>query len=143
MMARRGFLGRMLAAPFAAKAMGEAAIAEAAKVQVGPEMLSADFAHEIGVPVGSSLANGSHSRALDYLKSFGLPDFELDRLRDESRRVYALDPDIANKCWSMAVKVQHQRQRQFERAVAEYARPQAYQLARAKFIETMGFWLGW
>ena len=56
--------------------------------------------------------------ASDLIKLTGLPEVVEHQLRDNSRQVFALDPDIACKrSWSMNVKIAEQRQRNYTRSV--------------------------
>lgn len=58
------------------------------------------------------------TKTADWIKLFGVPDVIKEEFRQNSKWVEALDPDIAAKrSWSMSVKVQEQRQRNYQRQI--------------------------
>ena len=117
-LARRKFFSLVASAPIAAKAAVDASIAECAGINV-----TGINGH--AVPPASGMGAGPQNvsdyqngviSASKYVRLMGFPDFMERELREQSRYVYALDPDIAvKKSWSMAAKIQTQRQRNFER----------------------------
>lgn len=115
-LARRKFFGAAAAAPLAAKTAIDTAIAEAMKVDVSG--LGPHAGPGMAPPPGNvDDYKGSVISASKYVRLMGFPDFMERELRDSARFVYALDHDIAvKKSWSMAVKLQTQRERNFERA---------------------------
>lgn len=60
------------------------------------------------------------AQALRWVKVHGIPEDMERRYRRDAQYVTALDPDIANKrSWSMAVKINEQRQRNYQNQVNE------------------------
>lgn len=115
---RRRFLGLFggaaVAAPLAAKTAMDAEISRLTGIATGP--LARLPMSPIGPP--ASQENISYPeivrRAGLYAKTIGIPEHVLEGYRLDAKHVQALDPDIANKrSWSMAVKIQHQRERNF------------------------------
>lgn len=79
-----------------------------------------------------------------YLQKYGkLPDHVERKLRDDARNITYLDYDIANKCWSLSVKVQEQRQRNYERNVLRYREGDSYEQAQKAFEAVTGFKWPW
>ena len=126
-LSRRWFLKGAAAAPVAARAA-------AAKIAAG---VAADPSTTVGVlgggrpsgivregPLSMAVAasgGDSHPTTLrrkweEMLRHFGgLPQWKLDAIREDCRTVYVLDPDIAARhSWSLSVKVQEQRRRNFD-----------------------------
>lgn len=56
-----------------------------------------------------------YAKGIAFIKTFGLPEWYNDALKRRSMGVHQLDPDIAAKCWSFNVKIQHQRERNLQR----------------------------
>ncbi len=125
---RRSFLTLLgvgtATAPLAVKAAADAEIASLTRV--GKEALSSSGMGLYGG--GIQAAGGEQSagipyaqkyiQATDYIKMFGVPEFVEAELRDQSKWISALDPDIAcKKSWSMSVKILEQRSRNYERLV--------------------------
>jgi hypothetical protein len=125
---KRGFLKLMGAAPAASLAAKSAIDDQIAKLAgVSTSSLSGGKMLEQGWPTPVNSVAGSYPPGLSYeetqfaasyyAKTFGLPDFVDDSLRDNAKYISHLDPDVASKrSWSMAVKIQEQRQRNYERA---------------------------
>lgn len=135
----------MPAAPLAAKVVADEAIAEATGVKTFGWFPNAN---PMSGPQGASssgtgpLQEKPWVKALRFFKSNGLPDWKLRSLRDEARSVHVLDPDIAaKKSWSMAVKIQEQRERNFQRLCEQSRRNLVEWGQRDEFGETNGFWL--
>ena len=140
---RRGFLRALGLSPIAAKAASDRALAEAMKVDLS------GVGQGGGVPAGSpgqvsALSSGQRrSLVANFLRQFSLPDWEVERMRKDARYVYALDADIANKCWSMSVNILTQRERNFARAMGSAKEAGAYEAARDAFQQRHGFWFWW
>jgi hypothetical protein len=116
---RRSFFGWCAATPLAAKASADRAVADLMKIDVdgaafGANITGGEFggvpSQENAIPWKDHL-----KRCVNYVNVFGLPP-EIDEIyRDQSKVVYRLDADIANKrSWSMAFKVLQQQQRNYE-----------------------------
>jgi hypothetical protein len=122
---RRKFFGLIGAAPIAAKATSDAALGRAAGVSDISGIGNGSLGLSYGAPAGDEAVPYAQRiiGAADYIKMFGVPDVMEFELRDRSRNVYCLDPDIASKStWSMAFKITLQRQRNYERAVEQIDR---------------------
>lgn len=82
--------------------------------------------------------------AADYIKVFGVPEVMEYELRDRSRCVTSLDPDIACKAsWSMSVKLMTQRQRNYEREIQRVERSGWQQRGRSTLKNFLGFDWPW
>lgn len=144
---RRKLLGLIGMSPLAAKAAADQAMA--ATTGLAPQGMQG-FGH-IGPPAGhpggqvyAADASSTREKIKNWLSKNGLPEWERARLREQSRHVYALDPDIAaKKSWSMSVKIITQRQRNYERSLHEAMHHTDYQELRDKFVRETGFWLWW
>lgn len=95
-----------------------------------------------------NVANGEYVSpyvtAYKYTQAFGVPDFIKDKLRERSKGVYALDPDIAvKKSWSMAAKIHEQRQRNYQRQIEQYEVNGKHELAQSAFQKLTGFSWPW
>jgi hypothetical protein len=121
-MKRRSFLALMGAAPLAAKATADAEIAKQIGLNSGG-LIQGGFGNQIGGASALGMADGGSyeqriTGAAEYIKMFGMPESIARELRENTRYVGALDPDIAcKKSWSMSVKLMTQRQRQYDRQV--------------------------
>lgn len=139
---RRGFLRALGLSPIAVRQVADKALADAAKIDVSG--LSSGGGARPSNSVGAPISHAHrHSLMTKFLKQFGLPDWEVDRMRRDTRNVWALDHDIANKCWSMSVKIATQRERNFARAMDSVKEAGAYDAARDAFRERHGFWFWW
>jgi hypothetical protein len=143
---RRSFLRALPAASISAKVAADKAVAEAAGVMPFGRIPTASPIGGGGIPnVGSSsglIEEKPWMKALRFFRGNGLPDWKLRNLRDEARSVYALDPDIAaKKSWSMSVKIQEQRERNFQRLCEQSKRNIVEWGQREEFGEQNGFWL--
>jgi hypothetical protein len=104
------------AAPLAAKAAADAEIAKLTGINVGA---SAGFYPTHPGP-GGSLGFDEYNKlkiaAAGYSEVGGIPEFVREQLWRNAQYVSYLDPDLASKrSWSMAVKIQTQRERNFQR----------------------------
>lgn len=80
----------------------------------------------------------------DYIRVFGLPKHVEPAVRERARYIHCLDPDIACKrSWSLNVKIQEQRQRNYQRMIEGYKASGAYERAQRKFFELAGFKWQW
>lgn len=99
-----------------------------------------------GGPMASSMEESAvRIKMSDHMKLFGIPQHVLQRITEESKWVYSLDFDIANKrSWSLAAKVHEQRQRQFQRKLEQVRNGGASEMARKAFAAAFGFnFLDW
>lgn len=146
---RRSFFALMSATPIAAKATIDAEIAK----NVGAFVANGLGNASMGLPYGGSpiADEGPHvpyekrlMGAADYIKMFGIPEVMEYELRDRSRCVNALDPDIACKAsWSMSVKLMTQRQRNYEREVQRIEQSGWQQRGRSTLKKFLGFDWPW
>lgn len=148
MMQRRKFMQLLgigtASAPLAAKAVAEAEMARLAGIN--PTILGIGTT---GAPV-AGMGMDSQSEAFvkmgDYLRMFGkVPNHVERETRDRTRTVYALDPDlVAKKSWSFSVKLQEQRQRNYDREIARFREMGWYERAQEGFEKATGFqWRLW
>lgn len=142
---RRGFLRAIGLSPIAAKKLADKAIADA----TGFNPLGADGLNQYGSPgpplqIDQIAAAKRRSSLLSFFRQFGgLPDWEVERIRNETA-VYALDPDIAAlRSFSMAVKIGMQRERNIARQVERARGQPAYEQMREEFQKRHGFWFWW
>ena len=83
-------------------------------------------------------------RAASYLKSHGkLPDHVEKRMRDSASYIRNLDYDIAIKCWSLSVKIQEQRDRNYQNELRRYREGTSYNAAQRAFEAATGFKWPW
>lgn len=148
---RRRFLSLMgigaASAPLAARELADGKIADLAGIQTNGDLSSGQ-----GLSDASSdlvCADKSRRRAIEsatkYLLKHGkLPDHVEEKMRDDARHVHSLEYDIANKrSWSLAVKVQAQRQRNYEREVNRYRKGGSYSETQKAFKAITGFEWPW
>lgn len=148
MMQRRKFMQLLgigtASAPLAAKAVAEAEMAKLAGINT--TILGVGTA---GTPHGSSMGvpqTESFVKMGDYMRMFGkVPNHVERETRDRTRTVYALDPDlVAKKSWSFSVKLQEQRQRNYDREIARFREMGWYERAQEGFEKATGFqWRLW
>lgn len=141
---RRKFLGLFAATPIAAKQAADELVAK----QAGIVNVSGVGSFG-GVVVGSNppidaVATTSHQDRLfaasKYIKTFGVPSVIEFEARSNTKYVHGLDVDLAaKKSWSMAVKIQEQRQRNYEREIARYTVYPEHQAKKAALAKVMGF----
>lgn len=143
---RRSFLGLLgvgtVSAPLAAKAAAEQEIASLTALagQCGPALASGS-----GLSIDSMPANNDgYIKMAEYLRIFGkLPEHIERDVRDRSRYVSVLDPDIAcKKSWSLCVKIAAQRERNYANEIERYQKMGWYEQTAQSFTKKMGFrWL--
>lgn len=149
---RRGFLGLLgigaVSAPLAAKAAAEAEISKLTRLD-GNKLISAGINTSSGIgasPIQSSEEWVSpYIKANAYLKTWGkLPDFVEYNLREKAKTIYYLDPDIACKrSWSLNVKIQEQRQRNYLMEIERYKATGKYDFAQSAFKKVTGWEWPW
>ena len=149
---RRRFLSLLgigaAGAPLAAKAAADAEIAKLAGISQSALSttgigLSAGMPQPVGGATGSSYKQMMIG-ASDYVRMFGVPEVIEYELRDQSKWVAALDPDLASKkSWSMAVKILEQRQRNYERSVERLKKAGWQQKKRSAIKTLLGFDWPW
>lgn len=121
---RRWFLKAVPAAPMAAKAAAAKLVAEPGVLGF-PGLTPSTGGY--AMPTGSSAQQTDNrpaarlSRWRDMLRHFGgLPQWKLEEIRENCKYVAVLDPDIAARhSWSVSVKMQEQRRRNFEARVRQ------------------------
>lgn len=80
----------------------------------------------------------------DYIKMFGVPKSIEETYKLNSQFVSALDPDLACKrSWSMCVKVQEQRQRNYQRQIEQLTQRGIQQRAFKTIKTVLGFDWPW
>lgn len=148
---RRRFLSLLgvgaASAPLAAKAAADAEISKLAGISNQALASTGIGMYGSGPPgtQGTSLGNGmSHQQmvigASDYIKMFGLPEVVEFELRDQSKWISSLDPDIAcKKTWSMSIKLLEQRQRNYDRLVERMKKSGWQQKKRSAIKTILGF----
>jgi hypothetical protein len=140
---RRSFLSLLgvgaAAGPLAAKVAVDSEIGKLAGIQsnlasTGLGLISGGAPQAIGDGTNyqQQLIN-----AANYVKMFGLPEFVEFELKDQSKWIPSLDPDLAcKKSWSMSVKIAEQRQRNYKRAV-ERLEKIGWQMKKRSAIKTI------
>lgn len=84
--------------------------------------------------------NELYAKSVDYMRVFGLPKHFEKQLRERAKHVHCLDPDIAcKKSWSLNVKIQEQRQRNFKAQLKSYEDAGWYEKAQQNFEKVTGF----
>ncbi len=69
-----------------------------------------------------------------------MPEFVLQRIREESRATYRLDPDLAsNRSFSLSAKLSVQRERDIARAIEKTKQVANRNLLKEAFREANGF----
>jgi hypothetical protein len=138
---RRSFLSLLgvsaAAGPLAVKAAADAEIGKLAGIKYNAlaDMSLGLGGEPDGISYSQQLIN-----ATNYVKMFGLPEFVEFELRDQSKWVNGLDPDIAcKKSWSMSVKILEQRERNYQRAVDRMHRVSWKQEKRSVIKTILGF----
>lgn len=145
------FLGLGAAAgPLAVKAAGDAEIAKLANLgahglQVG------GFGLPDGSPAVQSYDTGYKMsyedtviQASDLIKFAGIPEVIKARVRENSQYVHGLDIDLASKkSWSMAVKVQEQRERNYRRHIEAMENAGWKERGQQALQKTLGFRWPW
>jgi hypothetical protein len=78
--------------------------------------------------------------AANYIKMFGVPEFVEYELRDQSKYVQCLDPDIAcKKSWSMSVKIMTQKERNYQKSLERINKSEWQQNKRNAIKTILGF----
>ena len=130
-------------APLASKAVSEK---EAMRL-IGAEVIGGGGdQHDLTAP--SPLSGDSWRKSItsaaDFIKLFGLPAHVETNLRRECRSVYQLDVDIAvRRSWSLSVKFQEQRKRNYDRRLAHMIQSGGEVRAQNLFKQTAGFDWPW
>jgi hypothetical protein len=141
---RRRFLSLMgigaASAPLAAKVAADAEIAKLAGIS-NDTLASTGLGFYGGGPPSDISGGLTHKQMLigasDYIKMFGIPEVVEFELRDQSKWISSLDPDIAcKKSWSMSVKLLEQRHRNYARAV-ERIKSTGWQQKKRSAIKTL------
>jgi hypothetical protein len=147
---RRGFLKALGLAPAvgASAAQRLVGVGEGLSAVFGGQALSAGVSEYTGFP-SSLKATGDNSGgayidpdliAKAYLAVNPVPDFVVERMRQEMRGIYRLDPDLAvNRSFSMSAKVMIQREREIDRAIENTKRINSRNLAKKAFTKLHGF----
>lgn len=107
--------------------------------------------YSIGQPAESASQSGGYiayeDRVIgvaDYIKMFGVPKSIEETYRLNAQYVAALDPDIACKrSWSMCVKIQEQRQRNYKRQIENLTQRGIQQRAFKTIKTVLGFDWPW
>lgn len=92
------------------------------------------------VPEWETSNNDKYLNTADFIQAFGLPEVIRREIWQEAGdRIYYLDPDLAVKrSWSLSVKFQEQRQRNYKRAIASIQERANEKRARALLKSTTG-----
>ncbi len=139
---RRRFFSFVGASPLAARAAAEKGMAEV----IGINANGLGNPNSGGAPLGGGddsyrdqiIASGR------FVETFGIPEVIESVIREQSRWVASLDPDIANKrSWSMAVKVMTQRQRNYDREINRIKRRSSHFGGLATLRKIIGFEWPW
>lgn len=143
MIARRRFLKLMgvgtAAAPLAAKAAADEATLKL--MMSGERGLAANAPPPIG---WDGETQDSFVKMAGYIRTFGLPKHIEEASRERARYVHFLDHDIACKrSWSLAVKIQEQRQRNYQRIIDGYQSGGLFEQAQRKFSALTGIRWQW
>ena len=120
MIGRRAILKAFGMAPVAALASSAVSTGAAAQglVGLGVGANAALGQTTAGLPTWYGI--GGVKDILNYMTKNGLPEFYLDKLKEESDNVYKLDADLAsNRSFSLATKIREQQARNFKRAIDE------------------------
>jgi hypothetical protein len=151
---RRKFLSLLgvstAAGPLAAKAAADTEIAKLAGIS---QAIANTGLGMYGRSPGQPISNGQSGAmsyaqmavgASDYIKVFGVPEVIEFELRDQSKWISALDPDLASKkSWSMSVKILEQRERNYKRAVERLEKAGWQQKKRSAIKALLGFEWPW
>lgn len=118
---RRNFLQLIgistVSAPLAAKAIADENIASLTVLRRSSALASCPPTEDYPTEPGEATEQATRiGRATSYFNLWGkLPDHVEETLKINSKYVHCLDPDIASKrSWSMAVKINEQRQRNYK-----------------------------
>lgn len=151
-MDRRGFLKVLgigtASAPLAAKAAFDAEISTVTGLgPVGAVGLGQYIPFESSGQPGAA-SNMTWAQQVtgvsEYIKIFGLPEVIEKSIRKESKYINSLDPDIAcKKSWSMCVKIQHQRERNFQNKIKQIKNAGSFYQKKSVVEKLMGFQWPW
>jgi hypothetical protein len=84
------------------------------------------------------------SKAVKWIKAFGLPKEVEYKLRDDAKQCYHLDADIACKqSWSMSVKLMTQRERNYQKALNRMIKASELDDNRTTLSKLLGFDWPW
>lgn len=144
---RRGFLRLLGASSLAAK---QALDKEVAAVALGGDKPLAPYSL-LAAAHGGEDDDFTANKAAQlhvvarYFNTVGIPEFAEKELRAQTQYVTVLDPDLAAKrSWSMSVKIQEQRERNYQRKVEAIGAQAAWFSGRAWFKRVTGkaldFW---
>ena len=150
-LARRNFLSLLGVGAASAPAAAKAAIAEIEATSLSS--LGVDYNSPLaggnGVgglipPSGSGAQQGGvhpSIRMSDYIRLIGkLPDHVDRNVREQSKYVAFLDPDIANKrSWSLSVKILTQQQRNYQRSLQNIEHRGIYERAQEAMVKLVGW----
>lgn len=153
---RRRFLSLLGVSTAAAPLAAKAALDESIARQTGLDLIGSRVGGMggMGAPASMSEQAKGYAQYLPYedrvkksvawMKLVGFPDFMERQIRENSKWVQGLDPDIAAKrSWSMSVKIQEQRVRNYDRQRKSYEF-HSENLVKKSFIEkTLGFEWPW
>lgn len=142
MISRRTFARALGGMVGAAKAMTPAAAAELAGYwkPFGYAPKATDIAvHTDGYQRSAMAA----TKAIAYLKSFGIPAWEEADMRRSAAHIHSIDHDIAIKCWSLGVKVAAQRKRNYERYKRDMELEANVHIGRVAIGKALGFDWPW
>lgn len=145
---RRTFFGWLGATPLAAKAAADAEIVKLTAMRHLPGLGDASLDLDNGTAGVFGDPNAPYSKRLigaaDYMKAFGIPPAVEARLRNDAKYVHSLDPDIACKrSWSMSVKIQEQRQRNYQRSLESITTGAKHERAKTLLSKVLGFDWPW
>ena len=148
---RRKFFSLMGATPLAAKIAADKAIADGIGLRNSNGMGGSASIGGFGVPESCGDATECNipyeKRVIgadQYIKTVGVPKWLDEQYRDEAKYVAELDPDIAcKKSWSMSVKIQEQRQRNYQRRLERLKRRAWEYKGRTALQKILGFEWPW
>lgn len=146
-MERRKFLQILGVGTAAAPLAAKAAIEKETLALTGGtrDAIATGALNYVSAPASQTDETSTRIKMSDHMKLFGVPAHVLERITEESKWVYSLDFDIANKrSWSLAAKVHEQRQRNLQRKLQQLRVGGARFMARSLFAKTFGFeFLDW
>ena len=144
MIGRRSLLRLISAAPLAASSTRAMDLAGLRTAGLGTYVGSVGTGSIGPGQTGSTNAEPDYVRGASYLLANGIPAFAKEALRRQQRTPSGLDPDLAtNRSFSLAAKVQLQRDRDFDRAVENTMVQQKTSLSRYALSKALGFELYW
>lgn len=146
---RRRFLSLLglgaASAPLAAKAAADNQMMALTNLRYAN--LSAGHASEYvgSLRLQSASSLSPNVAAEQYIRLIGkLPSFVEEQVRERAKNINSLDPDIAcKKSWSFSVKIQTQRERNYQAEIARYSINGKYEVAQKTFKKISGFEWPW